>query len=54
MTAIFSCSSPQPHPELLADLGVEGPERLVEEEDPGLDGQRPGQGHPLALAAGEL
>ena len=44
----------QPGPELLADLGVEGPERLVEQEHPRLDGQGPGQGHALALPAGEL
>ena len=44
----------QPGPELLADLGVEGAERLVEQEHPRLDGQGPGQGHALALAAGEL
>ena len=34
--------------------GVERRERLVEQDDLGLDGQRPGQGHPLLLAAGEL
>ena len=40
--------------QLHAHLGVEGRERLVEEEDRRLDRQRPGEGHPLLLAAGEL
>ena len=44
----------QPDPQLLAHLGVEGAEGLVEQQHPGLDGQRPGQGHALALAAREL
>ena len=44
----------QPLAQLLADLGVEGTERLVEQQHLGLDRQRAGQRHPLALAAGEL
>jgi hypothetical protein len=37
-----------------SQLGVEVGQRLVEQEHRGLVHQRPGQGHPLALAAGEL
>ena len=44
----------QPVAQLLADLGVEGAERLVEQQHRGLDRQRPGQRHALPLAAGEL
>ena len=44
----------QPQAQLGAHLGVEGAEGLVEEQDLGLDGQGPGQGHALALAAREL
>ena len=44
----------QPVAQLLADLGVEGAERLVEQQHRRLDRQRPGQRHPLPLAAGEL
>ena len=44
----------QPAPQVLAHLGVEGPERLVEEEHPRLDRERAGERHALALAAGEL
>ena len=39
--------------EPFAQAGVEGGERLVEQQQPGLDGQRPGQRDPLPLAAGE-
>ena len=35
--------------ELLANLGVEGTERLVEQQHRRLDRQRPGERHPLAL-----
>src|SRR3569833_2964713 len=35
-------------------LGVERADRLVEEEDAGLAGERAGEGDALALAAGEL
>jgi hypothetical protein len=41
-------------PEAQADLGVEGGERLVEEEDLGLTGEGARQGHALLLAAREL
>ena len=44
----------QPLPQVGAHLGVEGAERLVEEQHLGVDREGPGQGHPLALAAGEL
>ena len=44
----------QPGPQLLAHLGVEGAEGLIEQQHPRLDGQGAGQGHPLALAAGKL
>ena len=40
--------------EVLADLGVERAERLVEQQHARLDGERAGEGHPLLLAAGEL
>ncbi len=39
---------------LLAELEVEGPERLVEEQDAGPVDERPRQGDPLALSAREL
>jgi hypothetical protein len=39
---------------LLAQLEVERAERLVEEEDPRVVDERPRQGNPLLLAAGEL
>ncbi|CAH0324216.1 hypothetical protein SRABI128_05041 [Microbacterium sp. Bi128] len=39
---------------LLPELEVQGTERLVQEEDLGLDHQCPGQGNALPLAAGEL
>ena len=39
---------------VLAQLLVEGRERLVEQEDLGAHDQRAGEGHALALAAGEL
>ena len=44
----------QPLAQLGAHLGVERAEGLVEQQHLGLDGQRPGQGHALALAAREL
>ena len=39
---------------LLAELPVERAERLVHQDQPGLEDQGAGQGHPLLLAAGEL
>ena len=39
---------------LEAGAGVEGGQGLVEQQQPGLGGQRPGQGDPLGLAAGQL
>ena len=44
----------QPLPQLLPHLGVEGAERLVEQQHLRLGRQRPRQGHALPLAAGEL
>ena len=44
----------QPVAQLLADLGVERAERLVEQQHRRLDRERAGQRHPLPLAAGEL
>ena len=44
----------QPRPQVLAHVGVERAERLVQQQHLGLDRQRPGEGHALALAAGEL
>ena len=35
-------------------VGIEGGERLVQQEQPGHEGQRPGQGHPLLLSPREL
>ena len=46
--------APQPRAELLAHRGVERAERLVEQQHARLDRERAGQGHALALAAGEL
>ena len=37
----------------LAQAGVEGGQRLVQQQQPGLHGQRPGQRDPLPLAAGQ-
>ena len=37
-----------------AGLRVEGAERLVHEDDPRLEDQRAGDGHPLPHAAGKL
>ena len=45
---------PQPGAQLLAHAGVERAERLVEEQHVRLDGERAGERHALALAAGEL
>ena len=44
----------QPAAQLLAHLRVQGAEGLVEEQHLGLHRQGAGQGHALALAAGEL
>ena len=46
--------APQPGAQLLAHLGVERAEGLVEQQHPRLHGQGAGERHPLALAAGEL
>ena len=39
---------------LLAEFEVQGAQRLVEQQYPGAPDQRPGQRHPLLLAAGQL
>ncbi len=44
----------QPLPQVVADLGVERAERLVEQQHLRLDGERPRERHPLALAARQL
>ena len=44
----------QPGPQVLAHLGVERTERLVEQQHLRVDGQRARQRHALALAAGQL
>ena len=44
----------QPAAEVAAHLGVQGAERLVEQEHARLDGERSGEGDALPLAAGEL
>ena len=44
----------EPAAQVLADARVEGAERLVEQQDAGLGGERAGEGHALALPAGEL
>ncbi|MPN44030.1 hypothetical protein SDC9_191591 [bioreactor metagenome] len=44
----------QPFPQFLAHLGVQGAERLVQQQHLRLHGQRTGQSHPLTLAAGQL
>ena len=41
----------QPFAQVLADLGVQGPEWLVEKQDARFDGERPGERDSLALAA---
>ena len=41
-------------PQLVAQLGIEVAHRLIQQHQPRLAQQGPGQGHPLALAAGEL
>ena len=46
--------APEPVPQVGADLRVQRPEGLVEEQHPRVDGEGPGEGHPLALATGEL
>jgi hypothetical protein len=38
----------------LAQLGVQRPQRLVQQQHRGVEDQRPGQGDPLLLAAGQL
>lgn len=44
----------EPAAEFFADLGIEGTEGFIEEEDFGAGGQGAGEGDALALAAGEL
>ena len=54
VTSRLVVEAAQPGAQVLADLGVERAEGLVEQQHLRLDRQRPGQRHPLALAAGEL
>ena len=44
----------QPDAQVLADLGVQRAERLIEQEHPRLDGERAGERDALLLPAGEL
>ena len=44
----------EPATQSQANFGIQGAERLVEEQYLGLDGQGSGQGHALPLSAGEL
>ena len=44
----------QPDPQILANLGVQRAERLVEQQHLRIDRERARQRHPLPLAAGEL
>ena len=48
------CRVHQPFAEFLANLGIHGAERLVQQQHAGLGRQRTGDGHALALAAGKL
>ena len=50
----FVVQAAQPATQLLAHLGVERAERLVEQQHARLDGERARQRNALALAAGEL
>jgi hypothetical protein len=44
----------EPAAEFLSDLRVQGAERLIEQKQARLDGQRSGKGNTLALTAGKL
>ena len=46
--------TPEPAPQFLSHLRVEGTERLVEQQHLGLDCERPRQSDALPLSAGEL
>ena len=52
--AVFVVQPADLETHLLAEVGVEVRERLVEEQDLGLDDERAGQRHALLLAAGQL
>ena len=49
--ALLVVQAAQPLAQLGPHRGVERPERLVEQQDTGLHGQRPGERHPLPLPA---
>ena len=51
---MFSCSRRSQRRSSFPDLGIEGAERLVEQQHFRLDGERPGQRDALPLAAGQL
>ena len=56
-TAVVPFSTQDPldvGPDRRPHVGIEGGERLVQQEKSGHEGQRPGQGHPLLLAPREL
>ena len=50
----FLVQAAQPAAQFLAHVGVERAKRFVQQQHPRLDGQRPRQRHPLALAARQL
>ena len=45
---------PQPGTQLQPELGVDGGEGLVQQQQLGIGSQGPGESHPLTLAAGQL
>ena len=47
----FFIETPEPAPQLLAHLGIECAEGLIEQQHDRLDGECPGERHALALAA---
>ena len=50
----FVVQAAQPDPQLLAHARIERAERLVEQQDLGVDRECAGQAHALSLPAGEL
>ena len=52
--AVLLRQGPQPAPQLEALVGVQARRGLVEQDQPGLAGQRPADAHQLALAQGDL
>src|SRR5690554_4631703 len=50
----FSMKIAQPATKILTNLGIEGPEGLVQQQHLGLNGKRPGQRNTLPLPTGQL